>query len=61
MKIHADVGEEIYMKQPEGFTIKWEDDQVCRLRKTLYGLKNLSQCRQNEVIEKLVLTIVYIM
>ena len=35
--LHGDLEEEIYMKQPEGFI----DDPslVCRLRKSLYGLK----------------------
>ena len=35
--LHGDLEEAIYMKQPEGFI----DDPslVCRLRKSLYGLK----------------------
>lgn len=35
--LNADVQEEIYMKQPEGFSTN--DGKVCRLVKTLYGLK----------------------
>ena len=35
--LNADVQETIYMKQPEGFTTP--DGKVCKLVKTLYGLK----------------------
>ena len=35
---NGDLDEEIYMKQPEGFHIG-SSSQVCRLRKSLYGLK----------------------
>src|SRR5277367_3800694 len=35
-----DLEEEIYMEQPEGFEIRnKEDDLVCRLRKSIYSLK----------------------
>ena len=37
--IHGYLEEEIYMKQPEGFIIKGEEELVCRLKKSLYGLK----------------------
>ena len=36
--INGDLDEEIYMKQPEGFHIG-SPSKVCRLRKSLYGLK----------------------
>ena len=35
---NGDLDEEIYMKQPEGFHVG-SPKQVCRLRKSLYGLK----------------------
>src|SRR5438046_746606 len=36
----GDLEEEIFMEQPEGFEVGTkEDDLVCRLRRTLYGLK----------------------
>jgi hypothetical protein len=39
--LHADVDEELYMEQPEGYRIQGEQGQplVCKLKKSLYGLK----------------------
>jgi len=37
--LHDDLEEDIYMVQPEGFAIKGKENFVCRLRKSLYGLK----------------------
>ena len=37
--IHGDLEEEIYMEQPEGFTIKGKKHLVCQLKKSLYSLK----------------------
>jgi hypothetical protein len=31
--------EEIYMTQPDEFVVKGQDDKVCKLLKSLYGLK----------------------
>jgi hypothetical protein len=35
----GDMEEEIYMKKPEGFAVKGKKELVCKLKKSLYGLK----------------------
>lgn len=40
--LHGDLHEEIFMAVPEGIELK-EDDKVCRLLKSLYGLKQASR------------------
>jgi hypothetical protein len=42
--LYADLEEEIYMKQPEGFEV---GEKVCKLKKSLYGLKQAGR-RWNE-------------
>ena len=37
--IHGDLEEEIYMQQPQGYEVKGKEKLVCRLKKSLYGLK----------------------
>ena len=37
--LHGVLKEEIYMEQLEGFVAKGEEDKVCRLVRSLYGLK----------------------
>eukprot|EP00253_Pinus_taeda_P014607 PITA_14607 len=37
--LHGDLEDGIYMKQPEGFAVKGKKELVCKLKKSLYGLK----------------------
>ncbi|KAL4383727.1 hypothetical protein GQ457_15G024680 [Hibiscus cannabinus] len=37
--LHGDLEEEIYMEQPRGFIVPGKENLVCRLRKSLYDLK----------------------
>ena len=37
--LHGDLKEEVYVAQPEGYTIKGKEDKVYKLNKALYGLK----------------------
>ena len=39
MLLHGDLEEEIYMKQLEGFTVEGNKELVCKLKRSLYGLK----------------------
>ena len=37
--LHRDLAEKVYMEQPPGFVAQGESGLVCRLRRSLYGLK----------------------
>jgi len=38
--LNGDLEEEIYMKQPDGFVVVGQENKVCKLKKSLYGLKH---------------------
>ena len=37
--LHGDLHEEIYMEQLEGYEVKGKEKLVCKMKKSLYGLK----------------------
>lgn len=37
--LYGDIDEEIYMRQPPGYEVCGKEEVVCRLRRSIYGLK----------------------
>ena len=46
--LNGKLEEEVYMRQPEGFVAKGQEHLVCKLKKSIYGLKQ-SPCCWNTV------------
>jgi len=41
--LNGSLEEEIYMDQPLGFVSKGQEDKVCRLKRSIYGVKQSSR------------------
>lgn len=57
--LHGELDEEIYMAQPEGFVDENNPEKVCKLRKSLYGLKQAARC-WNQALHKFLIESDYI-
>ena len=47
---HDDLDEEIYMQQSQGFEVQGKERMVCKLQKSLYGLKQVLRQWYNEFL-----------
>ena len=51
--LNGDLEEEVYLKQPEEFAVKGKEHLVCKLNKSLYGLKQSPRCWNYKLDEHL--------
>ena len=51
--LNGELNEEIYINQPEGFVVKGLEDHVCKLKRSIYGLKQSARCWNVELDSKL--------
>ena len=42
--LNGDLTEDVYMKQPEGFVVAGKEDHVCKLKRSICGLKQSPRC-----------------
>ena len=54
--LNGDLEEDIYMTQPEGFVVAGKENWVCKLNKSLYGLKQASRAWYQKMDQALLIT-----
>ena len=42
--LNGELKEKVFMKQPEGYVVKGTEGLVCKLKKSIYGLKQSPRC-----------------
>ena len=47
--LHGNLNEAVFIKQPQGYEVKEEEDKVYRLKKALYGLKQAPRAWYNKI------------
>ena len=50
--LNGKLEDEVYMRQPEGFVAAGEEHLVCKLRRSLYGLKQSPRCCTRRATER---------
>ena len=53
--LNGDLKEEIYMEKPEGFIVPGQEKKICKLVKSLYGLKQASK-KRHEKFDNIMIT-----
>ena len=38
------INQEIYMEQPDGYAVRGQESKVCKLKRSLYGLRQSPRC-----------------
>ena len=51
--LNGDIDEELYMMQPKGFVDPKDANKVCKLQRSIYGLKQASR-RWNQRFDKVI-------
>lgn len=51
--LNGELQEEVYMKQPEGFAVRGKEHLVCKLNRSIYGLKQSPRCWNAVLDDKL--------
>ena len=52
--LNGELKEKVFIKQPEGFVSKNNPDAICKLKKSIYGLKQSSRCWNSALHDHLI-------
>ena len=57
--LNRKLDDEIYMQQPEGYKVSRKENLVCKLKKSLYGLKQALRC-WNQALKEFMLSVGFV-